>query len=42
VGPDDRQGRADGGWRPADGARFGDGELIATIGDLLRFAGVLR
>jgi hypothetical protein len=32
----------DGGWTPADGVRFGDGELITPIGDLLRFAGVLR
>jgi hypothetical protein len=33
---------ADGGWSPADGVRFADGELITTIGDLLRFAGVLQ
>ena len=30
-----------GGWSPAAGVRFDDGRVIATIGDLLRFAGVL-
>ncbi|MQW75902.1 hypothetical protein GHK92_08455 [Nocardioides sp. dk4132] len=30
-----------GGWSPAAGVRFEDGGVIATISDLLRFAGVL-
>jgi len=34
-------GHGNGGWTPADGATFDDGELITTIGDMLRFAGVL-